>query len=105
MLATACEEALGIRGPTALAALTGRSKSWWSKLSSGAAAFPTWEELERLLPAGLAADERESLHLRYRRAWLWLYDPEMLERLDRPVAVRCSLGELHALLNTASALG
>ena len=70
MLVGACEGVLGVRGPSALAALTGRSKSWWSKLASGAAAFPDWEELEALLPAGLTAEEREDLHLRYRRVWL-----------------------------------
>jgi hypothetical protein len=105
MLVAACEGALGSGGPTALAALTGRSKSWWSKLASGVAAFPTWEELEGLLPLGLTAEERESLHLRYRRAWLWLYDPELLERLDQPAPVRCSMGDLLVLEGTASVLG
>jgi hypothetical protein len=105
MLVTGCEETLGVRGPTALAALTGRSKAWWSKLASGGAAFPTWEELDEVLPADLGTGERESLHLRYRRAWLWLYDPVLLERLDQPTPVRFSMDDLLVLEGTASVVG
>lgn len=104
-LVTACEQALGVTGPSALARLTGRSKSWWSKLAAGAAAFPTWEELEELLPSGTAEAERERLRHDHRRAWLGLYEPELLQRLDSPVPVGASLEDLQALLNTADALG
>lgn len=104
MLVAACEQALNVSGPTGMARLTGRSKSWWSKLASGAAAFPTWEELEALLPEALPAAERESLHHRYRRAWLGLYEPELVERLDSPVPVRASLADMQALLQAAIGL-
>src|SRR5690349_10496858 len=66
-LLQACEELLGVRGPTALAALTGRSKAWWSKLSCRATCFPTWKELKELLPAETTEPERERLPLCYRR--------------------------------------
>jgi tetratricopeptide (TPR) repeat protein len=104
MLMTACEEVLGVTGPTALAKLTGRSKGWWSKLNSGVAAFPTWEEVEELLPPGLSDVERERLHLRYRQAWLWRYDPVLIEQLDRPVAPQVRLHDLCALRNTSGVL-
>jgi tetratricopeptide (TPR) repeat protein len=104
-LVEACEQALGVRGPTALAALTGRSKSWWSKLASGAAAFPTWSELVGLLPAGLTGQERENLHLRYRKVWLALHDPELAERLSNRALVQPTLTELHALLDAGRDLG
>lgn len=104
-LVEACEQALGVRGPTALAALTGRSKSWWSKLASGVAAFPTWSELEGLLPPKITTPERERLHLRYRKTWLGLYDPELADLVDRPALVRPSLAEMHALLHTGGHVG
>ena len=49
-LARACEEALGVRGPRALAAVLGRSPAWWSRLSAGKARLPSWPELESWLP-------------------------------------------------------
>jgi tetratricopeptide (TPR) repeat protein len=103
-LVDACEQALGVRGPTALAALTGRSKSWWSKLTSGIAAFPSWEEVEALLPAGVTNVARERLHLSYRKTWLWLCDPVLLDRLDAPVPPQVSLEDLYALRNSAGVL-
>jgi tetratricopeptide (TPR) repeat protein len=105
LLVAACENVLGVRGPTAVAKLTGRSKSWWSKLAAGTVPFPAWKELERLLPAELGQRDRQILQARYRRAWLGLYDPELQERLDSPVPMRATLGELYALLHTAGAMG
>lgn len=105
MLVDTCEKVLGVCGPTALAALTGRSKSWWSKLASGAAAFPTWEELEALLPPGMTVAERESLHRHYRRAWLLLYDPELREWFDTPHPPRVGLADMKALKHSAFILG
>jgi len=78
-LVSACEQLLDASGPTALSQVTGRSKSWWSKLQSGKdAAFPTWETLRRILPASVSEQVLEQLQAEWCAAWSHWQGVELL---------------------------
>jgi tetratricopeptide (TPR) repeat protein len=102
-LVIACEEALGVQGPTALARVTGHSQGCWSKLRNGqwGARFPDWEEVEAILPSDVPAEALERLHTRYLEALLHLRDPDQLAHLRAPVSRDFDRTQLNAVRDLA----
>lgn len=96
-LFAACEAGLGVEGPAALARLTSRSKTWWSRLRSGkGSGIPGWPELESILPTDLGPTARAELRACHQEQWLRVHDIEMYGRLCCPTLAVIPQELLHA---------